>query len=298
MTVKNILLLVLMILVLTSCKNSTERSEEALKYKAEMEAWHQKRVDRLLSPIGWVNVRGLFWLKEGINSFGSAKNNDVVFPEGKIADKAGFFILRDSTVTMQVLPDVKIISNGEPVTSLAIFKSDTSKAKELEAGSLRWFVIKRDDKIGVRLRDLETDNLKHFKGINRFDSDLKWRLKAKLTTPPGKKIEMTNVLGQTYFNTVKGTLTFTIDDKQYQLDAIDEEGKFFIIFGDLTNDKTTYGSGRYLYAAVPQSGDEVILDFNQAINPPCAFTEFATCLLPPKQNILPIEITAGEKNYH
>jgi uncharacterized protein (DUF1684 family) len=291
-------MLLLALLSLMACQKPNENAEESLKYKTEMEAWHQKRVDRLLSPIGWLNVRGLYWLKEGINSFGSGKTNDIVFPEGKIAEKAGFFILQDSVVTMQVLPDVEIVSDDQPVSSMIIFKSDTSRSKELRAGSLQWFVIKRSDKIGVRLRDLEANNLKTFKGIDRFDSDLKWRLKAKLSIQPGKKVEMANVLGQTYLNEVKGTLTFIINDKKYQFDAIDEEGKLFIIFGDLSNDKTTYGSGRYLYAAMPESGDEVILDFNQAINPPCAFTEFATCLLPPKQNILPIEIAAGEKAYH
>ena len=292
------LLTLLMAATIFGCMPSRKESPEALNYKKEMEGWHQKRVDRLLGPSGWVNVRGLFWLKEGINSFGSGKENDIVFPEGKIATKAGYFILRDSSVSVQVLPDVKVLSEGKPVNSLVIFKADTTRPKELEAGSLRWFVIKRSDKTGVRLRDLDSEKIKAFKGIDRFDSELKWRFTAKLAVQPGKRVEMGNVLGQTYHNLVKGTLSFSIDEIAYQVDAIDEDGKLFIIFGDLTNGKTTYESGRYLYADMPESGDEVILDFNHAINPPCAFTEFATCLLPPKGNLLPIEILAGEKAYH
>ncbi len=285
-------------LIFIGCQQSKNDSLEALNYKNEMDAWHQKRVDRLLGPYGWVNVRGLFWLKEGINSFGSGKQNDIVFPEGKIADKAGFFVLRDSTVSMQVLPDEKVLSDNVPVNSLVIFKPDTTRPKVLQAGSLQWFVIKRSDKIGIRLRDLETENLQSFKGIERFDSDITWRINSKLTVQPGKKVEIANVLGQTYINPVKGTLSFTIDGEEYQLDAIDEDGKLFIIFGDETNDKTTYSAGRYLYASMPEGDVDVMLDFNQAINPPCAFTEFATCLLPPKQNILHIEVSAGEKAYH
>ncbi len=283
---------------LWSCSQSNKNSLEVAQYNSEMNLWHQKRVDRLLSPIGWLNVSGLFWLKEGISSFGSIMANDIVFPEGKIANKAGFFILQDSAVSMRVLPNVKVVCDSLPVTSMVIFHPDSSRAKILQSGSLQWFVIQRNDKIGIRLRDFDSPHLKDFKGIEHYEPDLMYRIKAKLTIQPGKQIAMANVLGQMVPNDVTGTLTFSIDDYQYKLDAIDEDGKLFIIFGDATNGKSTYGSGRYLYASMPESGDEVLLDFNQAINPPCAFTEFATCLLPPKQNILPIGITAGEKAYH
>jgi uncharacterized protein (DUF1684 family) len=287
------------ILILIGCNKPKENQEELAQYTEELKAWDKKRQDILLGPNGWVNVRGLFWLKEGINSFGSGKDNDIVFPENKIAEKAGFMIMKDSTVAILVLPDVKTItSNKSVIRNGVIFHPDSSKAKTLKSGSLEWFVIKRGDKIGVRLRDLESEKLQTFKGIERFNPDLKWRMKAKLAVQPGKTIDMANVLGQTSRNPVKGTLTFTIEGKEYSLDAIDEDGKLFIIFGDETNGELTYGSGRYLYAKVPESGNEVDLDFNHAINPPCAFTEFATCLLPPKQNILPFKVEAGEKAYH
>jgi uncharacterized protein (DUF1684 family) len=285
------------LLLLLGCNRKDDQAELA-KYKEELQAWHNLRAEILLSPTGWVNVRGLFWLKEGINSFGSAKENDIVFPEGKIIKKAGFFVLSDTIVSMQLLPGIEVTSKGMPVSSGQIYPSDSSKATTFEVGSLQWFVIKRGDKLGIRLRDFETEKLSSFKGIERYEADLKWRVKAKLSVQPGKTIEMSNVLGQTIQNQVKGTLTFEIGGQTYSLDAIDEDGKLFIIFGDATNGSATYGSGRYLYAAMPESGDIVDLDFNHAINPPCAFTEFATCLLPPKQNVLPIRVEAGEKDYH
>jgi uncharacterized protein (DUF1684 family) len=297
------LLFFLAAIVLSSCGKfkavDDAASETALAtYKEELRLWDQRRVEILSGPNGWLNVRGLFWLKEGINSFGSGKENDFVFPEGKIAAKAGFFIVKDTVVTMQLLPGVEVKSKDMVVKSLVIFHPDSARQKTLETGSLQWFVIKRSDKLGVRLRDFETEKLNSFKGIERYEADLKWWVKAKLSVKPGKKIDMMNVLGQLNRNPVKGTLTFSVADKDYTLDAIDEDGKLFIIFGDLTNGSETYGSGRYLYAAMPESGDEVDLDFNHAINPPCAFTEFATCLLPPKQNILPFKVEAGEKAYH
>ncbi|MDL5045741.1 DUF1684 domain-containing protein [Oscillatoria amoena NRMC-F 0135] len=113
-----------------------------------------------------------------------------------------------------------------------------------------------------------------------------------------RTIEITNVLGQTLQQRSVGTLLFSWKGEQYSIDAIDEgNDEFFIIFGDETNTRETYGAGRYLYVALPEEGDKVIIDFNKAYNPPCAFTEFATCPLPPKQNLLPFSVTAGEKNY-
>ena len=285
-------------LILSGCGQRKNEDARLSGYLQELKSWDERRVEILSGPNGWLNVRGLFWLKEGINSFGSGSENDIVFPEGKISAKAGFLMVKDSIVTIQLLPNVKVQSDSADVKSLIIFHPDSARAKVLNAGSLQWFVIKRLDKLGIRLRDFEAEKLTEFKGIERYEADLKWRVKAKLTVQPGKTIEMMNVLGQLNRNPVKGTLRFTIDEIEYTLDAIDEDGKLFIIFGDPTNGETTYGSGRYLYAAMPESGDEVDLDFNHAINPPCAFTEFATCLLPPKQNILPIKIEAGEKAYH
>ena len=285
------------LILLMACNSPKRTSDEIANYKSEIDTWHRHRVEELLGPSGWVNVRGLFWLKEGINSFGSDVSNDIVFPEGKIAGKAGFFILKDTIVRMEVLPGVSITSMGAPFKSSIIYPPDSSGIV-LESNSLQWFIIKRSDKIGVRLRDLESDKLKTFTGIERYASNLDWKFTAKLSVSPGKKVEIVNVLGQTHGEPVKGTIIFTHQGKEYSLEAIDDEGMLFIIFADETNGNETYGSGRYLKIDMPTEGDIVELDFNKSYNPPCAFTEFATCLLPPRQNRLPFAVPAGEKNYH
>jgi uncharacterized protein (DUF1684 family) len=169
----------------------------------------------------------------------------------------------------------------------------------MEHGSLLWFVIKRDDQYGVRLRDHESDGVKNFHGIERYPVDVSWRIEARFEkAEPGKTIDITNILGQTTPNPCPGTLVFDIDGKEFRLDAILEGGPdLFVIFGDDTNEKETYPSGRYIYVNPPDESGKVIIDFNKSYNPPCAFTAFATCPLPPRQNVLPVRITAGEKNY-
>ena len=167
----------------------------------------------------------------------------------------------------------------------------------LKHNTLRWFVIKRGERYAIRLRDLESPFLKEFHGIETFIVDSKWKLKAKFVPTAGKKIAILDITGQTSQQDSPGVLVFTIAGKEYKLDALTEGEEFFIIFGDKTNKKETYGAGRFVYATKPDAEGYTFLDFNKAYNPPCAFTPYATCPLPPKQNLLPIEIKAGEKNY-
>lgn len=267
-------------------------------YKKEIAEWDQKRHDYQKGPTGWINLAGLFWLKEGINTFGSDTSNDLVFPEGKIAGRGGFLLVNQDVITIEAAPGVELLINNTPVNKGIISHPDSSRIT-VDHGSLRWFVIKRDDKFGVRLRDLESPELARFHGIERFPVDPKWRIEGRIEwADSSRTIEITNIIGQTGPQRSVGTLVFSIDKKEYRIDALDEgEDEFFIIFGDETNARETYGAGRYMYVKVPVTGDQVIIDFNKAYNPPCAFTEFATCPLPPKQNILPIAIPAGEKNY-
>ena len=266
----------------------------------DVEQWHSKRVENLKGPQGWLNVSGLFWLKEGMNTFGSAENNDVVFPAEKIGEHLGYFMLKNDTVTLEVGTVSEIKSNNELVTRLVAYPRDSAGVvPKMEHGSLQWFIIERDGQYGVRLRDFETDAIANFHGIERYPVDLKWRIEAKFEkAEEGRTIDITNVLGQTTPNPSPGTLAFTIDDEEYRLDVIKESGPdFFVIFGDPTNEKETYPSGRYIYVAPPGEDGRTIIDFNKCYNPPCAFTAFATCPLPPRQNVLPVSVLAGEKNY-
>lgn len=265
-------------------------------YVNELKAWHQKRVENLKAENGWLNLAGLFWLEEGKNTFGTDTKNNVVFPEGKSRPLVGSLTLKNGEVWVDIEPGAKVTVNNEPITSLKIFP--TEKNTVLASGSLRWFVIKRGNKYGIRLRDLESPELQHFAGINTYPIDRKWRVEAKLEPAAvDKKIAITDVLGQTSLQTSPGTLVFTVDGKEYRLDAVDSDEQLFILFADKTSGKETYGAGRFLYAERPNQNGITVLDFNKSINPPCAFTPFATCPLPPKQNRLPIAVTAGEKNY-
>jgi uncharacterized protein (DUF1684 family) len=161
-----------------------------------------------------------------------------------------------------------------------------------------WVVIQREDKVGVRFRNLKAKTLLEFKGIERFPVNAKWRIKAKVIPQNQNPLMIMNVLGQNTAQKHGGQLVFEIEGKTYRLDAIDEGGtRLFVTFADATSGKTTYGSGRFIELNKPDAEGFTYIDFNKAYNPPCAFTEFATCPLPPPQNRLSIAIPAGEKKY-
>jgi len=268
-------------------------------YKNDIESWHSKRIDRLKAESGWLNLVGLYWLSDGGNSFGSGAKNKIVFPEATIAESAGVFNLTDSIVKMTVNDGVEISVDGEVTTESILLSPETDQVPLASSQNLRWTIIKREEKFGVRLRNLKSQKLAEFKGIERYKVDEKWKVEAILITDTNQKtIPITNVLGQTNQTPIAGKLIFTLNGTEYSLDALDEGSDLFILFADPTNEDDTYASGRFLYAKHPEEGqNKIILDFNKSYNPPCAFTDFATCPLPPKQNILSIPIKAGEKRY-
>ena len=288
------------VLLLANCtpRKSAESALDVVAYKLEIERWHQKRLQELLGPQGWLNVAGLFWLHDGINTFGSDPKNDVAFPEGKIAERAGYFKLKNGIVMVDIPIGISITIKGKPVSHITMFHPDSTKNPTLSFDSLQWFIIKRDTKYGVRLRDFTNEELRTFKGIERYEVDPALRLTARFEKTGGRTILITNILGQTTPQPSPGTLVFNLDGKEFRIDAIDEgDEDLFIIFGDASNAKETYGAGRYLYVKRPDTSGKTVIDFNKAYNPPCAFTAFATCPLPPKQNVLPVSIKAGEKNH-
>jgi hypothetical protein len=306
MKIKNIYILSVTLIVLNTFsfnKNTiilnkkTEGVCSDSNYIKEIKTWHQKRLESLKSENGWLNLAGLFWLEEGINKFGSNKSNKIIFTKGVYS--YGYFELKNGEVFMKInhYADVKD-EKGLNVAYRKIYPYE--KPIVLKSGSLRWFVIKRGDKYGIRLRDLESPTVLNFTGINTYPIAENWRIKAKLEVTEDKKIPITDVLGHTSMQNSPGTLVFTIAGKEYRLDAVEEGKELFIIFKDATSAKETYGAGRFLYAdrPAPNSDGTVYLDFNKAINPPCAFTEYATCPLAPKQNWLDLPITAGEKSFN
>jgi uncharacterized protein (DUF1684 family) len=280
-----------------SCGESLEQKGDQ-KYIKEIEEWHAKRVGNLKKENGWLNLVGLFWLKEGTNSFGSSNENDIVFPESKCPPVIGKFILNDSIVTVEINEGVEVNNAGKKVTEMILLNDLQGVPTILEHKSLRWFVIKRGEKYGIRLRDLESDLVKSFNGIERFPVNSDWKLEAEFDSyNPPKVISVPNILGTIDEEKSPGALVFEKDGSKYKLDVLDGNDSYFVIFADITSGKETYGGGRFIYVPKPDSTGKIFIDFNKAYNPPCVFTKYATCPLPPKQNHLKIRILAGEMNY-
>lgn len=272
------------------------KAQQPISYQQEIADWDKSRVAYLLSPEGWVNLEGLFWLQPGKNAFGSGAGNELVYKNASFPALAGNFLWENGRVIWVSDSNADVRINDSAITTAVIFE-EGKPAPLLALGSFRWNIIKREDKIGIRFRDLASPALKKFKGINHYKVNKEWRIPAHLETVPQASVLIANVLGQMIAEPTPGKLVFTIGGQVYKLDAIIESDQLFILFGDTTNGNETYPSGRFLYARYPDENGNTILDFNKAYNPPCAFSRYATCPLPPKQNILPIAVTAGEKDY-
>lgn len=269
-------------------------------YKKSIDAWHKMRIEYLKKPDGWLNLEGLFWLHKGKNSFGSAATSDCHYDNSNFPAFLGNFILEgDSVIWEQGKAETISINKVKAELSKACKVFDTKGvAAIMDWGQFSWVIIKREDKIGIRFRNLKAKTLLNFKDIARFPVNESWRIKAKLVQPVQNFLMITNVLGQTVSSKNAGKLVFEKDGKTFSLDVIDESGpQLFIVFADQTSGKSTYGAGRFIDIPKPDKDGNTEIDFNNAYNPPCAFTAFATCPLPPKQNRLSIAIEAGEKNY-
>jgi uncharacterized protein (DUF1684 family) len=270
-------------------------------HRAEIEAWRAKRLASLKREDGWLTLVGLFWLQEGENRLGSdSASNRIVFPKDTTPKTLGSLDLSKGVVTLRAARDAGLTSDGHPVTTLTL-RSDTEGSPTIvKHGRISFFLIKRGERLGVRVKDSRSPALLAFRGIDTYPIDARWRFDARFEPyPPGKTIAVPNILGSTEQEKSPGAVVFETSGRESRLDAVTEEGsdKLFLIFGDQTNGVDTYGGGRFLYAAQPGKDGRVVLDFNKAYNPPCVFTPYATCPLPPAQNRLPIRVEAGEKRY-
>lgn len=290
----------LTLLVIVTFFGCTKKIEEkgSAEYILEIKEWHAKRIENLKKDNGWLNLVGLFWLKEGENKFGSDKSNEIIFPNS--APKfMGSFFFKDSTVEMKVNNGIEIFSENCEQVNTVIMKHDQQKGTTIfDHGSLRWNLIKRGNQYGIRLRDLNSESVRNFPGIEMFPINEDWRIEAKFEKyDPPKEIDVPTVLGTIEKEKSPGALVFNKENKIYRLDVTDAGKSYFVIFADLTNGKETYGAGRFLSVDKADSTGKIFIDFNKSYNPPCAFTKYATCPLPPKQNYLGLEVTAGEKNF-
>lgn len=270
-------------------------------YLQEVDDWHARRLTSLTKPDSWLSLAGLFWLKEGENSFGGSDLNRIKFPPDKAPAEMGQFFLREGVVSVQVKNGISVFHDDKIVKTMTMVNDSEGAATILTYGSLSWYIIKRGEKLGIRLKDSENRQLKNFSGIDRFPVNPKWKIIAKFEeyeTP--HTIEIPNILGTVSDDPSPGKLRFELDGQSYSLDPIadPDDKRWFIIFSDQTSGEETYGAGRFLYIDAPTEDRIAIIDFNKAYNPPCAFTPFAICQLPPEQNHLALRVTAGEKNYH
>ncbi len=270
-------------------------SEDSV-YIQSIHEWHQTREQNLKKENGWLNLAGLFLLKEGKNTVGAHPKNNIVFPKGKCVPFLGTIYLKNNQVSINIKKNVTVLQNNTRVTSLLIYKEDEQPVV-LNHKSLRWFVIKRGNDYYIRLRDLESKQNQLFKGIDCYPVDKKWNMEAHLDTTAKDTVEIIDVLGNINKEISAGKVVFTLNGNTYRLDALDEVENLFILFSDKTNEYATYYTGRFLTVKKKDANGKLFLDFNKSFNPPCAFTDFATCPLPPKQNYLPIAIEAGEKRY-
>jgi uncharacterized protein (DUF1684 family) len=270
-------------------------------YRNEIGKWQSDRLAALTKHDGWLTLIGLYWLHEGENRFGSDPANAIRLPKDRAPLVAGSLWLENGHVRMTAHTAIEITAAGVPVTSLDL-RDDTEDRGPtvLKFGTLLLNVIKRGDRIGVRVKDSDSRTRREFKGLDYYPTDPKWRIVARFEPyQPPKIIPITNVLGMTDDEMSPGALVFDVDGKTYRVDPILEKGEtdLFMIISDGTTGKETYGAGRYLYVAPPDQSGKVVIDFNKAYSPPCAFTSYATCPLPPAQNRLTFPIEAGEKKY-
>jgi len=266
-------------------------------YTQSVDAWHAAREARLAAEDGWLTLIGRDWLNQGENTLGSAPGSTVLLPEWAAPAKAGLLLLEGTTVRFRPLPGCGLLLNGKPATE-AVLKSDADGTPDVfTAGRVKFYLIRRGTRLGVRIKDPENPARKAFRGVPRYPVDAAWRVEAEFlpyATPQARAIP--TVLGTTETMTAPGLLRFKVGGREVTLEPMledPEHPELFIIFKDATSAHGTYPAGRFLYADMPKGG-KVILDFNRAINPPCAFTLFATCPLPPRQNQLDLPVRAGE----
>jgi hypothetical protein len=272
-------------------------ASDPAKYRQEVETWRQKRLESLRREDGWLTLVGLYWLKPGENRLGSDPGDPVLLPAGKAPAQTGVLTREGETVRLTVQPGVDLTADGKPATPGMKLETDIKgKPTLLQLGSLSFYVIQRGDRLGVRIKDKTSPMLASFKGIDEFPIQPEWRLVARFEPYKDKKIPIANIIGQVEDSPSPGAVVFDWQGKTYRIDALEggPDGSLFLVFGDRTNGTETYGAGRFLDTDPPKDG-KVVVDFNTAYNPPCAFTAFATCPLPPAENKLAIKVEAGEK---
>lgn len=267
-------------------------------YASGIEAWRKTAEERLKAPDGWLSVAGLFWLKEGPNTMGSAAGNAIVLP-ATAPKSLGTLTLAKDKVSLSVPGGSALQVNGQPARSGALKTDAGGVAPDLMTlGPLTMFVIVRGDHIGLRLRDQNSEYLRNFTHRSWYPVKPEYRVEGRFEKQPERTIRVATVLAGIQEDAkVGGVVRFKLGGAEHVLEPHFSGDQLFYVFRDKTAGKKTYGAGRFLYSDLPDAKGKVILDFNKAYNPPCAFTPYATCPLPAKHNHLTVAIEAGELDY-
>ncbi|MEP6484881.1 MAG: DUF1684 domain-containing protein [Rudaea sp.] len=267
-------------------------------YRQHIETVRQQRVTRLTGPTGWLTLVALDWLKNGKNTVGSAKDNDIVI--AKTPAHLGTITLAGGKATIELDAKSDATIDGTKKPSSELLDDSHEKPTTVASGTVSFYLIERNGQYALRVKDSDALTRKNFVGLDYFETDPSWRIEAKWEAyDPPHEVEEPNVLGKTDKVIVPGAAVFERDGKTYRLEPVIEtpgDTNLFLVFADKTSGKETYGAARFVYSDAPKDG-KVIIDFNTAYNPPCAFTPYATCPLPTAQNRLATRVTAGEKKY-
>ncbi len=265
-------------------------------YRRDVEAWRARADASLKRDNGWLTLAGRYVMKPGVNTFGTGRDNDIVFPPGLGPARMGTITVSPDKVFVQLVPGLVMTEEGIPMTD-RILRAGDGERDWVAIGRAAFHVIERDGRYVLRLADNESEVRKRFGHRVWYPVDDAYRVSARFVPyDPPRRISIVNVIDEVSEEPAPGYAEFALRGKTYRLDALREDEGLFFVFRDATAGDTTYGSGRFLYvAARPGPDGRFTLDFNRAYNPPCAFSKYTTCPLPPKQNVLPVAVAAGEK---
>jgi uncharacterized protein (DUF1684 family) len=285
-------------------------SAQQADFAKEEAAWRESHVADLKKPDGWLSLIGLEWMTPGENAVGSAADNKIRLPK-PAPEHLAILKFQNNEVTLLAPKEgfpAGLTVDGAPATE-RVLRADPDKDKlnsRVTLGTISFYVVRRADETAVRVKDSESPTLREFHALNWYEPDAKFRVTAKwVPFSPQKTVTLARLVGKSYSLPVPGYAEFSVGGKILRLEPVLEDpkvAKLFFILRDATSSETTYPACRFLYTGFPDHGiaepGELVLDFNHLENPPCAYTSFATCPLPPAGNRLPVALPVGEKRYH
>lgn len=285
--------------VTLGCGSTVDREMHPLSeaaHEAEVMDWRARRHARLTEPYGWLSLVGLDFVDDGRWSVGVGADVDIRMPAGP--DHWGELVVDGDRAIFEPASDAVSVGGRDGAAGV-LTDPDDGETVWVEAGDVRFQIIERNGRLAARTRWPRAESREEFVGLEHFDFDPGWRIEAHFERhPPGTTMPVGSVLGDVTEEPNPGTAVFEVDGREFRLEAVAEEDdeELFFIFADRTTGRETYGAGRFLYAPMPEDG-RTVLDFNKAYNPPCAFTEYSTCPLPPPENRLDLRVEAGELDY-